>query len=94
MKIRQIHVSAGRTLSLPNCCYSNSKPTISLTADLEDGEDALAAARELHKACENLMEDQCDDLVAFIMARTQHRNRQLKQEKKPQPAAPAGATAG
>lgn len=73
MKIRSITVCAGRTVTMPKCSYQNARPQINLTADLEEGEDAIEKARELHRLAENLLEDQCDELLAFIAARQQAR---------------------
>jgi cytochrome c553 len=81
MKITQIRVQAGRTLSFKNDYYSNCKPTIELTAELEEGEDGLEAAKALHQKAENLLEDQCDELAAFVAARKQSRERAVKREQ-------------
>lgn len=82
MKITTIEVQAGRTLSPRKFYYQNLKPQITLTAVIEKGEDAIEKTKELHRLAENLLEDQCDDLIAFVSARMQARERRLEQAEK------------
>lgn len=63
MKITQITVGYGETQSLPEYC--NVKPSITLTAALEDGEDEAVARQQLmalarravHEEVDNALED-------------------------------------
>ncbi len=88
MKITSISVNAGRTLSMPGTNYANVRPQVTFTADLEPGEDAIAAAGQLHEQAEAFLEDRCDQLLAFVAARGQARASKAKREKS---AAPASA---
>lgn len=58
MQITQITVSYGETQSLPE--YSNVKPSITLTAVLDDGEDAAAAESDLWTQAKNAVREQID----------------------------------
>jgi hypothetical protein len=57
MKVTQITVNAGRTFNNPYESYSNLRPEVTLTATIEDGEDAMAAAKALQAQAEGLVED-------------------------------------
>lgn len=56
-KVREITVSAGRTFNHPYESYSNLKPFVSVTATMEDGEDFVAATKQLQAQAEELVED-------------------------------------
>jgi len=58
MQITQITVSYGETQSLPE--YSNVKPALTITAVLNDGEDAEAAEAELWTQAKNAVREQID----------------------------------
>lgn len=57
MKIKQITVTAGRTFNHPHEQFSNLRPEVVLVADLAEGDDAAACARELQAKAEGLVED-------------------------------------
>lgn len=85
MKITNIIVRAGRTFNHPYESYSNLKPEVELTATLEEGEDAIAATRELQAKAEGLVEDHKQGLLRSIeelhqMAAHQSELRGLEQE--------------
>ncbi len=56
MKITTIRVNAGRTFNNPYESYANLRPEVTLTANLEGGEDPIAATRKLQAQCETLVE--------------------------------------
>jgi hypothetical protein len=66
MTIKQITVTAGRTFNHPHEQYSNLRPEVTLAAELADGEDAAAAARELQARAEGLVEDHKQGLLRSI----------------------------
>ncbi len=66
MKITEIIVTAGRTFNHPHEQYSNLRPDVVLKASLEEGEDPLAAARELQAKAEGLVEDHKRSLLNSI----------------------------
>lgn len=66
MKINTITVTAGRTFNHPHEQYSNLRPEVSMTATLEDGEDATVAVRELQARAEQLVEDHKRGLLGSI----------------------------
>lgn len=66
MKITTITVHAGRTFNHPHEQYSNLRPEVVLTATLDEGEDAAAAARSLQAKAEGLVEDHKNGLLRSI----------------------------
>lgn len=66
MKINTISVTAGRTFNHPHEDYSNLRPSVTMTATLEDGEDATKSARELQARAEQLVEDHKQGLLRSI----------------------------
>lgn len=66
MKINTISVTAGRTFHHPHEDYSNLRPSVTMTATLEDGEDATKSARELQARAEQLVEDHKQGLLRSI----------------------------
>jgi len=66
MKINTITVTAGRTFNHPHEQYSNLRPEVSMTATLEDGEDATKAAQELQARAEQIVEDHKRGLLGSI----------------------------
>ncbi len=58
MKLTQITISYGETQSLPE--YSNTKPNITLTAVVEEGDDALAIEAELWSHAKGAVHAQID----------------------------------
>jgi hypothetical protein len=69
MQIREITVSAGRTLQHPCETYANLRPEVSLTATLDAGEDAIDATRRLQRQAEQLVEEHGMVLRASIAER-------------------------
>lgn len=61
MKIIQITVSYGETQSLPE--YSNVKPSLTLTATLDDGDDAAAVEAELWGLVKAHVHEQVDQAL-------------------------------
>lgn len=58
MKLVQITVSYGATQSLPE--YSNVKPQLTLTATVDDGDDAATVEAELWSLCKAHVHEQID----------------------------------
>lgn len=81
MKITSVSVNAGRTLSMPGTNYANVRPQVTFTAEIQDGEDAFAAAATLQERAETFMEDACDQIIAMAAARDQRRRQASKREK-------------
>lgn len=63
MKITSINVTAGRTFNHPYEDYSNLRPELKLTAELEEGEDPVEAVRNLQARAEGLMEDHKNSML-------------------------------
>lgn len=57
MTIKTITIQAGRCFNHPYEQYSNLRPEITLHADLADGDDPIACAKELQQQAETLVED-------------------------------------
>jgi hypothetical protein len=57
MNIRKITIEAGRTFNHPLESFSNLRPSVTLSADLVDGEDAKTATKALQAMAEELVED-------------------------------------
>jgi hypothetical protein len=66
MKINTITVTAGRTFNHPHEQYSNLRPEVTMTATLEDGDDAAKATRELQAKAEQIVEDHKRGLLTSI----------------------------
>lgn len=66
MKINTITVTAGRTFNHPYEQYSNLRPEVTMSATLEDGEDAAKATKELQQRAEGLVEDHKQGLLKSI----------------------------
>jgi hypothetical protein len=66
MNIKSITVTAGRTFNHPRETYSNLRPEVTLTATLEDGEDASEATKQLQTRAEGLVEDHKRGLLNSI----------------------------
>jgi len=66
VKVTEITVNAGRTFNHPFEQYSNLRPSVTLRAVLEDGEDALESARKLQAQAETLVEDHKQHLLDSI----------------------------
>lgn len=66
MKIQTITVTAGRTFNHPHEDYSNLRPSVTMTATLDDGEDPHVATRDLQQRAEGLVEDHKRSLLHSI----------------------------
>ena len=69
MQIREVRVSAGRTLQHPCQTYANLRPEVSLIASLDAGEDAIDATRRLQRQAEQLVEEHAMVLCASLTER-------------------------
>lgn len=78
MKIRSITVTAGRVLPHPLQDYANIRPELTLQADLEEGENAEAAARALQGKAESLLEQHAADLSKFLKDQEARRQRAVE----------------
>ena len=63
MQIVTIVVSAGRTFNHPYESYSNLRPSVTMTAELQDGDDAEVAVQALQAKAEKLVEDHKNQLL-------------------------------
>lgn len=66
MKITSITVHAGRTFNHPHEDYSNLRPSIQLTAQLEDGDDPQQVAKDLQSRAEGLVEDHKQQMLKSL----------------------------
>jgi hypothetical protein len=66
MKITTITVTAGRTFNHPFESYSNLRPEVTMTATLDEGEDAQSATKVLQSRAEGLVEDHKQGLLKSI----------------------------
>ncbi len=66
MRINTITVTAGRTFNHPHEQYSNLRPEVTMTATLDEGEDATKAAHELQARAEQIVEDHKRGLLSSI----------------------------
>lgn len=63
MKVTEITVTAGRTFNHPHESYSNLRPSVTMKASLDDGEDASDATKALQAKAERLVEDHKNTLL-------------------------------
>ena len=66
MQVKTITVHAGRTIPHPSESYSNLRPSISMTAELEPGENPDECIRALQAKAEGLVSDHTAHLVESI----------------------------
>lgn len=66
MKITSVTVSAGRTFNHPYEQYSNLRPEVTMTATLEEGENAVDVTKALQSTAEGLVEDHKRGLLTSI----------------------------
>ena len=66
MTIKTITVTAGRTFNHPHEQYSNLRPEVTMVAELAEGDDATACAKELQQRAETLVEDHKRAMLASI----------------------------
>ena len=67
MKITEVVISAGRTVSHPLESYANLRPQVSLKASIEDGEDYETVVRNLQAKAESMVEDHKNSLVKGLI---------------------------
>lgn len=82
MKVQTIKVQAGRCFNHPYEAYSNLRPEITITAEIAEGDDPIACAKELQHQAETLVEDHKRTMLASIeqleaMRRSQQELQQL-----------------
>lgn len=65
-KVTSITVNAGRVFSHPYEDYSNLRPSVSMTAELAEGEDYTAAVKQLQATAEQLVEDHKNALLTNL----------------------------
>lgn len=75
MKVTQITVEAGRTFNHPYESYGNLRPALSITAQLEEGDDWEACTRQLQAQAEAQIE-----MHKLAMLQTMRQARDLKYE--------------
>jgi tRNA U34 5-methylaminomethyl-2-thiouridine-forming methyltransferase MnmC len=63
VQITEIIVNAGRTFNHPYEQYSNLRPSVTMKATLSEGDDAVAATKELQAKAEELVEDHKQNLL-------------------------------
>lgn len=66
MKVTTIKVSAGRTFNHPHESYSNLRPHVQLVAALTEGEDPIAAVKQLQAQAESLVEDHKQNMLQSL----------------------------
>lgn len=66
MKVTEIVVSAGRTFNHPHEDYSNLKPQVTLKAALGEGDDPVAATKQLQALADGLVEDHKQGMLKSI----------------------------
>lgn len=67
MNIKTITVHAGRTIPHPLESYSNLRPSLSMTAELCDGDDPADCLKQLQSQAEGLVQDHAKNLVDSIV---------------------------
>jgi len=67
LKVIEITVGAGRVVNHPYESYSNLKPSISLKAEIGEGEDWEQCLKELQAKAERLIEDHKQNLLKSII---------------------------
>lgn len=66
MTIKQITVTAGRTFNHPHESYSNLRPSVTMVAELAEGEDPKEATKALQREAEGLVEDHKQSLLKSL----------------------------
>lgn len=66
MRITHIHVTAGTGFNHPHESYSNFKPSVSLTATLEEWEDAAKSTASLQMLAQSLVIEEKERILAGI----------------------------
>jgi galactokinase len=78
MKIKTITVQAGRCFNHPYEQYSNLRPEITMTAEIDESDDPIAAAKALQQQAETLVEDHKRAMLASIEDLEQMRRSQAE----------------
>lgn len=80
MNIKTITVHAGRTIPHPLESYSNLRPSLSMTAELCDGDDPADCLKQLQSQAEGLVQDHAKNLVDSIVEadRIERETRELR----------------
>lgn len=68
MRITEITVHASRTLPHPTEQYANFRPSVTLRADLIDGDDPTLCVKDLQRKAEMLVEEHALLLRSSLMA--------------------------
>lgn len=66
MKITSITVDAGRTFNHPHESYSNLRPSVTLTATIEEGDNPDECAKSLQARAEELVENHKQHLLESL----------------------------
>lgn len=66
MKVTTIKVDAGRTFNHPYESYSNLRPSVTLTASIEEGDNPDECAKSLQARAEELVENHKQHLLASL----------------------------
>ena len=66
MKITSIVVNAGRTFNHPYESYSNLRPSVTLTASIEDGDNPDECAKSMQARAEELVENHKQHLLSSL----------------------------
>jgi hypothetical protein len=65
-KVTEITVSAGRVIPHPFVQYANLRPMITIKAELDEGEDFKAVAKDLQATAEGMIEDHSRYMVRSL----------------------------
>ncbi len=65
-RVFEINVQAGRTFNNPYESYSNLRPGLTVRAEIHEGEDWEAVARELQVRAEVLMDERKRQMLAEL----------------------------
>lgn len=66
MKVVEITIHAGRTFNHPYEDYSNLRPSVTLRALLEEGEDYEKAVKDLQARAERMIEDHKNNMLSSL----------------------------
>lgn len=77
-KVTELTVSAGRVIPHPFQQYANLRPMITIKAQLDDGEDFEAVAKDLQAKAEGMIEDHSRYMVKSLEELEELTRRQAK----------------
>jgi hypothetical protein len=66
MEVTEVTVYAGRTFNHPHEDYSNLRPGVTLKATLAEGDDPIAATKQLQAKAEQLVEDHKQSMLKSL----------------------------